>query len=122
MPVTFSKDWTALAGADQLWYASLYSAQGATDDGVWFDTRGAHALCVEVNGITTATVRLSGSNDSTIPSDANDETTHTDITADGFIKLDRHEIPRWVKIHVHAWTSGSIDVDVKMIYSGNASS
>lgn len=119
---TFTADWSNVNTGEIEDYSVLYTGAVATDDGEWFSTRGVESLVVVTSGITTGTVRISGSNDATIPANSADQNTIADQTADAVTSYEQHELPRWVKIHVHAWTTGTFIVTVKRRRSGNATS
>lgn len=88
----------------------LIDAKVATGNGVWVDTGPfTENGTLHVDGITTATIEVRGSDATAKPAD----NTHGDIigsaqTAD--VHLDLTNVPRWLKVRVTAWTSGTIDV------------
>jgi len=122
MAITFVADWSNIKTGHVEDYAVLYAAGVATDDGVWFSGRGLESLGILTTGITTGTVRFSGSNDATVPANTADGFTINDQTADGFATYEQHELPRWCKIHLQAWTTGTFIVTIKRRYSGNTTS
>lgn len=94
--------------------SSVYNAATATDNGEWFSTAGVTSLNILTTISNTATVSIDGSNETTVPTDATDGVPIvSDLTATGFTALEGDDLPRWVKIHIHAYTSGNVDVDVK---------
>ena len=119
---TFTGTWSNVAKGEVEDYSVLYSGAVATDDGEWFSCAGIESLGIMTTGITTGTVRMSGSNDATVPADTADGFTINDQTADGFATYEQHELPRWVKIHVHAWTTGTFIVTINRRRSGSAAS
>jgi hypothetical protein len=99
--------------------ANLIPAAVATGNGEWIDTSGMSAMTIHIGGITTATVEISGSNESTRPADA----THgiklngTDITANQMFTV---TVPvRWLKARVTAYTSGTINAWLEAQVGGN---
>ena len=93
---------------------TLIDGAVATTDGAWVDV-GRYAKCsIHVDGITTATVTINGSNAQAQPADsANGDQIGANITADGWASVD--PLPRWIKARVTAWTSGTVRVDVKAV-------
>ncbi len=93
---------------------TLIDGAVATTDGAWVDV-GRYSKCsIHVDGITTATVTINGSNAQTIPADsANGDAIGSSITADGWVSLD--PLPRWLKARVTVWSSGTVRVDVKAV-------
>ena len=85
----------------------------ATDNGKWFDCQGVKELNVLVDGISTATVQLIGSNATKIPADNTHGTTIKKITTNTQMTLKEEEIPRWAKVRVTAYSSGTINASVK---------
>jgi hypothetical protein len=118
---TFTADWSSVNSGEIEDYVVLYAAGVATDDGEWFSCRGVDSLGILTTGITTGTVRMSGSNDATVPADTADGFTINDQTADGFATYEQHELPRWVKIHLQAWTTGTFIVTINRRYHGSTS-
>lgn len=92
----------------------LYVSQASADDGVWMDTAGWETITVWVDIGTTGTVKIGGSSAATIPANSADGTDiKTNLTADGFFTIQKHEIPRWVKVHAHA-TSDTITCGMRV--------
>ena len=85
----------------------------ATGDGEWFDCQGVKELNILVAGLTTGTVQLIGSNATKIPADSTHGTTIKTTTTNKQLGLKAEEIPRWAKVRVSAYTSGTINVSVK---------
>jgi len=85
----------------------LLNAIVAVNDGDWIDVGGFGNFTVQVKGITTATVKVHGSNNPTKPANTvHDFQIGADVTADGVVT---YAFPvRWIKARVSAWTSGSI--------------
>ena len=114
---SFAIDWTAYMSNSRIGYvqeqASLYDGAVATDNGEWFSTAGMQSINNLTTIETTATVSIDGSNETTVPSNATDGIPIvSDVTATGFTALEVDDLPRWIKIHIHAWTAGDVDVDV----------
>lgn len=80
----------------------------ATSDGVgWFLTAGFSQIVVHVEGITTGTVQLRGSNQTAQPAATDDELAIGEVTADGW--LVSTALPKWMKVMVSAWTTGTFN-------------
>lgn len=97
-----------------------YTTHGATDDGEWFDASGATSIIVDVGGSSPSdTVRISGSNgtdaDLTIPADSADGNTLLDITNGDTGELQEYQLTRYIKVHLQAFSSGTITVLIKMV-------
>lgn len=93
--------------------SAVIDAAGAAADGEWFSAAGIEEMNIEVTISNTATVSIDGSNAATVPANSTDGfAIVSDVTATGTTTLEKKQIPRWMKIHVHAWTSGTVDVDV----------
>ena len=101
---------------DRLAHVLLLDAVGAVNDGVWIDTYGYDQVSIQVNGITTATVKIHGSNKLTIPANTAHEVERVSLTADGEVIYD--VLPRWMKARVSAWTAGVISVIAVFRLSG----
>jgi hypothetical protein len=87
--------------------ATLLDAIVATDNGEWLDVRGLEAWSIQIDGITTATLQIRGSNNPTIPSDsAHGEQLGSDVTVDAIYYTDSPL--NWVKVRCSAWTTGTI--------------
>ena len=88
-------------------YSTLLESVGAQDDGEWVDVSGINPFTVHIDGLTTATMQMRGSNAPNLP----DDTTHgiqlgSDIAVDGIYCV---AVPiRWFKVRVVAFTSGTI--------------
>ena len=99
----------------------LYDAHAATDDGVWLDMKGVELLQAQVGGSSpVGTVLISGSygTDSkfTIPANSSDgDYTIATITNGGQDITRGFDIPRYVKVHLSAFTSGTFDVFLKIV-------
>lgn len=80
---------------------------GATANGVWVETKYMKQGSLQVDGITTATLQVRGSNALSRPADD----THgyqigSNITANGLTAITTS--CRWIKVQVTAWTEGTI--------------
>lgn len=94
---------------------NAYTTHGATDDGEWFDAKGAKGLSVSVGGASpSGTVTVSGSNAATIPADSSDESTVASATDGTSISIDEHQMCRWMKVHLSAFTGGTFTVDLNL--------
>ena len=94
-------------------HGHLLVAVKATGDGEWFDCQGVKELNIMVDGITTATVELDGSNATVIPADNTHGAAIKKVTADGQMTLKEDEMPRWAKARVTAYRTGTINASVK---------
>ncbi len=97
--------------------SQLLTAVVATDIGDWIDTLHFAPMTFHVLGITTATVKIHGSNEAVKPANADHG-----FQIDSDITTDQQSVEyvgpvRWVKARVSAWTSGTIDV--YMVAAGN---
>lgn len=81
-------------------------AKAAVGDGVWINTRGFPIKCVEVEGITVATVIITESHRPTAPLNTFHGFPVNTLTADGLTTWE--SCARWVKIRISAYTSGTI--------------
>lgn len=94
---------------------TAYTAHGATDDGEWFDAKGAKGLAVAVSGTSpVGTITVSGSNAETIPADTADGATINSATNGTSIFVDEHEMCRWIKVHLSAYTGGDFTVELNL--------
>lgn len=82
----------------------------AVADGVWVDlSKFTKELELRFTGITTATLQVRGSSASTKPLDTDDQVQEgLDVIANGTVNI-QHP-PRWLKVKISAWTSGTIRV------------
>lgn len=79
-----------------------------TDTGEWVTVTGVTPLSFQIDGITSATVQLRGSNKPTKPANSSDEfQLGQNITVDGLFVLDAPV--RFVKAKVSTYVSGSIN-------------
>ena len=90
--------------------SQLLTAVVAVDIGDWIDTLHYAPMSFHILGISTATVKIHGSNETTKPANAaHGFQIGSDITVDQ--KSIEYVGPiRWVKARVSAWTSGTINV------------
>ena len=89
--------------------ATLLDGVSATSNGSWLNVLGLGPFTVHVKGITSATVRLHGSNDPTQPVDASAEIQiGQDITSDVLIRVP--DPMRWFKVSMPVYTSGTVYV------------
>lgn len=88
-------------------YATLLDAVGATSDGAWIAVDGVRPFTIHLDGITTATVQVRGSNLPSKPADNTDGfQVGVDLSANGAIAVD---LPlRWLKVKITDWTEGDI--------------
>ncbi len=90
---------------------NVYALQAATGtgDGEWVETGALRTASIHVEGITTATVTITGSNELTMPLNTAHgvEFSASPLTADGLIEL---QVPtKYMKVRVTAYTSGTIN-------------
>lgn len=89
--------------------AKLLTAVVAVDNGDWIDVRHYKDFSFHVKGITTAVVKIHGSNDDTKPvAGDHEDQIGTDFSADGIQQA--AGVYKWVKARVSSWTSGTISV------------
>jgi hypothetical protein len=94
----------------------LFTAEVATSDGDWQDARGWEQILLEITIATTATVSIVGSNAKTEPANsAHGYVVATAVTATGRTEIATAAIPRWFKVYISSWTSGAVDVDMKVV-------
>lgn len=86
--------------------ATFLSGVTATGNGTWHDCARWRTINVHVKGITTATVDICGSSVLDKPLDTAHETVLQQVTSDGCVEVTGH--PRWLKVRVSAYTSGTI--------------
>lgn len=92
---------------------AIVGAVAASDGMGWFDTSGYKQAVVHIEGITTATVQIRGSNQAAMPGATDDEVLLiSEVTADAMSIVTA--VPRWMKIMVSAWTTGTINVYVML--------
>ena len=85
----------------------------ATDNGVWLDTGGFAEASIEINGITTATVVVRGSNAESKPAASTHRVSLSSQTADTIVALT--QLPRWLKVQISVWTAGTVVVTAKLM-------
>lgn len=88
--------------------ATLLDNVTAVTDGEWIDVRRFREKTVHVKGTFTATVKIAGSCEPTMPAN----TDHgvqigADITAPAIVEI--NPVIKWLKVYVPAYTDGSID-------------
>ena len=92
----------------------------ATTDGEWINVTGATGMGLYVNGITTATIQMRGfiPDDGTAPaSSEHGFQISTDITADeGYAPLNANDAIMYFKCRVTAWTTGTVDANLLVVY------
>ena len=77
----------------------IFTNQTAAGNGGWFDISSIASWSVHVTDITTNDIVIvSVSSAASIPSDSDDEITHTTLTADG-IATEPNNTFRWMKVH-----------------------
>lgn len=88
-------------------WAQLLTDQASATSGEWINLAGWEAS-IEVEGITTATVQLRGSNHKGQPANSYDGfQIGSDITTDKLVALDAPVT--WIKAMVSSWTGGTIN-------------
>ena len=94
----------------QVLEATLLDAAVATGNGEWVDCSGFHGLTVDIEGITTASVSIRCSNNTTRPANSEHEREVETVTADGTVVI---VFPvRWLKARVSSYTSGTITANL----------
>lgn len=97
----------ATYGKTVLWAQLLTNAESATD-GEWFAVLGWHPLTIQLDGITTATVQVRGSNQKAAPANSSDEfQLGADVSTNSLLALDAPV--KWIKIKVTSWTAGTLN-------------
>ena len=94
-------------------HAHLLVGVTAMDNGKWFDCRGVMELLVIVDGLTSGAVVIDGSNATEIPADNTHGAKLKSRTSDGHMALKEEEIPRWAKVRVSVYRTGTINASVK---------
>lgn len=95
--------------------ATLVDGATATGNGEWIDARGLKSYNIHTAGITSATVKISGSNDATLPANTeHDIQLGSDITADGMKEFTTPV--KWIKARVSTYVSGTITVIIEGQY------
>lgn len=88
---------------------TLVTDATGTTNGSWLNVLGMGPFTVHIKGITSATVRLHGSNDPTQPTDATAEIQiGVDLTSDALVTVDSPL--RWFKASIPTYVSGTINV------------
>lgn len=96
-------------GRGYKWYhIQMLDDIGATNNGIWMSTGGYGVGSFHIKGITTATVKIVGSNDATIPANTDHGIEIVSVTSNAMILVSN--LPKWIKAYVSAWTAGTIDV------------
>lgn len=99
-------------------YYDLYDVITATDDGSWIDAAGAESILIEnVETSLVGTLKLGGSNATTIPANTADGVDLNADIADGYTEYsiaNGDVIPRYIKLHVDAYTSGTSVIKLKI--------
>ncbi len=86
--------------------ATPINGLSAAADGEWFDLQGIRNFTIDVSGISGDNVRVSGSNDATLPANNTDDRTIDDITAN---EINEYTVQtKWLKIHLQAWNAGTV--------------
>lgn len=94
---------------------TLYDGEDGNDDGEWMDTLGWDSFNCSAVITSTQTVNLRGSNAATKPADnTHGSAITTALTATGYFSIDRHQIPRWLKVYTSATSGGSSVVTAKV--------
>ena len=93
------------------WIFHLLGVDGVADTsiGSWIDVADIDRMSIHVDGITTGTVQIYGSNTLAKPTDAtNHYKLGGDITANTIKEI---AVPvKWIKVVVSAWTTGTFKV------------
>jgi hypothetical protein len=97
----------ATFGSTTIW-AQLLTDKTDITNGEWMAVLGWHPLTIQIEGITTATVQIRGSNQKAQPANSADQfQLGVNITVDGLFAL---EVPvKWIKVNVSSYTSGTIN-------------
>jgi hypothetical protein len=91
---------------------NIYTSKTTTDNGVWMDSRDWDRVSICVDGITTGTVAIVGSNAPAKPAaTVHGEAVHAALTADGFAYV-TDKMPRWFKVYITVATTISLNVDI----------
>ena len=87
--------------------ATLLDNVAGTTDGEWIDVRRFRRKTIHVKGTFSATVKIAGSCEPTMPAN-NDNGVQigSDITAPAIVEVG--PVIKWLKVYVPAYTSGSI--------------
>ena len=124
---TIASNWKTYHASSKLGISEqavvAYTTHGATDDGEWFDASGAMSITVSVGGASpSGTVTMSGSNGTNanldIPADTADGAILGTVAPSGTElvgELQEHELTRYIKVHLSAFTSGTLTVLIKMV-------
>lgn len=99
-------------------YAHVLTDQITVADGEWLDMSTTEWLLIDAQGIITGDiVQVRGSNEATKPTAPTDERqVGADITAVGFRSIEKHAMPRWIKIETTAIAGGgTMNVWVKRV-------
>lgn len=113
--------WTTLSvnpqKKEKVEVAQILAAVTTAANGEWFNSSDTERIVIDVQGIAGgATVTITGSNEATIPAATDHERTiGSAVSADGFVALEAHQIPRWMKIRKSATGSGAVDVFVRRV-------
>ena len=85
---------------------TFYTAQATADDGEWLSTAGWQSLFLIVDLGASDVITVGGSNASTIPANSSDGIAiASTITADGVLALERHQLPKYIKVHASTVTN-----------------
>jgi len=105
--MTIAPQAIATFGQTTIWAQLLTNITDITN-GEWMAVLGWHPLTIQIEGITTATVQIRGSNQKAQPENAADQfQLGANITSDGLFSLDAPV--KWIKIKVPAYTSGTLN-------------
>lgn len=102
--------------SEQTVHIAALDAVVAVDTGQWISTKGYDQGTIHIKGITTATVIINSSNEETRPTAATHDIQRLSVTADAEHIL--ATLPRWIKVRISAWTSGTIDAFMLLRLSG----
>lgn len=105
--MTITPQAIATYGKTVLW-AQLLTDQAAATDGEWMAVLGWHPLTIQIDGITTATVQVRGSNAKAQPANSTDGfQLGSDISTDSLVALDAPI--KWIKVKVSTYVSGTLN-------------
>lgn len=85
---------------------TLLNATTAQTNGEWVNVSGAWRASLDISGITTATVEVDVSNDTTQPDNATHGRQLTTVTSDTMINIPMNV--HFIKARITAFTSGAI--------------
>jgi hypothetical protein len=93
----------------------IYSAEASADDGVWQNTLGWISVQIVADVGASDVISIGGSNADVAPANSADGITlSANITADGVLALEAHQLSKWIKFHASTVTNAIASLDIRV--------